>query len=335
MALIDYHNKVIYWDEVNWQWLPFLRIERSGNCYLVKEGIRIPVNSAEEIIKALKDFDFFISTLQSLGFTEISQGCFLYKGKLYQVSKPNSSVLTLLATITESSKTWVSKQINGKGVLSKEFVDDLVLKTSKILFRGKLYRSYNTLAKDVGLSSGHIYNCLAEGKTLEEIIDEHENNFVTDHKGDKFPSIVDMCKHWGISKNAYYRRLSRGWSLEKALSFPIKKVRKSKSYVDFNGNVFTSASSLAKEYGVSFRVITRLLDKGKTAEEITRFLSKRTKGEFMYEDHLGNKYPTYSKMAEAYGINTRLFATRRNRGWTIEEALTKPSKVKKNSNSQK
>lgn len=144
-----------------------------------------------------------------------------------------------------------------------------------------------------------------------------------------------MCKHWGISKNAYYRRLSRGWSLEKALSSPIKRVRKSKSYVDFNGNVFTSVSSLAKEYGVSFRVITRLLDKGKTAEEITHFLSKRTKGEFMYEDHLGNKYPTYSKMAEAYGINTRLFATRRNRGWTIEEALTKPSKVKKNSNSQK
>lgn len=131
MALLDQQNKVIYWDEVNWKWLPFVRIERSGNCYLVKEGTRTPVNSAEEVIKVLTDFDFFISTLQSLGITEISQGCFLYNGKLYQVSKPNSSVLTLLATITESSKTWVSKQINGKGVLSKEFVDDLVLKTSK------------------------------------------------------------------------------------------------------------------------------------------------------------------------------------------------------------
>lgn len=26
MALIDNQNKVVYWDEVNWQWLPFVKI---------------------------------------------------------------------------------------------------------------------------------------------------------------------------------------------------------------------------------------------------------------------------------------------------------------------
>lgn len=322
MPLIDIQNKVIYWDEVNWSWLPFIKTERSGNCYFVRDGVRTPVNSSKDVLKLLKSLEFIVSPLQGLGFTEVSRGCFLYKNRLYQVNKQKSSILTLLATITESSKTWVSKQISGKGVLSKNFVDDLVLKKSKILFRGKLYSSYNTLAKAVGLSSGYIYNCLSEGKTIEEIVDGYESNFVTDHKGDKFPSVVDMCKHWGISKNAYYRRLSRGWSLERVLSSPIKEVRKGTSYVDFMGNVFPSVSSLAKEYGVSISVITRLLNEGKTTEELTYFLSKRLEGEFMYEDHLGNKFPSYSKMAEAYGINARLFATRRNRGWTIEEALT-------------
>lgn len=322
MPLIDVQNKVIYWDEVNWSWLPFIRTERSGNCYFVKEGIRTPVNSSEDALNLLNDFEFLISPLQSLGFTEVSQCCFLYKNRLYQVNKQKSSILTLLATITDSSKTWVSKQISGKGVLSKEFVDDLVVKKSKIPFRGKLYSSYNTLAKAVGLSSGYIYNCLSEGRTIEEIVDGHESSFVTDHKGDKFTSVVDMCKRWGISNDAYYRRLSRGWSLERTLSSPIKEVRKSTSYVDFKGNVFPSVSSLAKEYGVSISVVTRLLNEGKTTEEVTHFLSKRLRGEFMYEDHLGNKFLSYSKMAEAYGINARLFATRRKRGWTIEEALT-------------
>lgn len=317
MVLVDYNNKVIYWS-----WLPFIKTERSGNCYFVKDGIRAPVNSSEDVLNLLKSLEFLISPLQSLGFIEVSQGCFLYNGRLYQVNKQKSSFLTLLATITDSSKTWVSAQISGKGVLSKEFVDDLVLKKSKILFRGKLYSSYNTLAKAVGLSSGYIYNCLSEGKTIEEIVDAHESSFVTDHKGNKFTSVVDMCKYWGISKNAYYRRLSRGWSLERTLSSPIREVRKSISYMDFRGNVFPSVSSLAKEYGVSIRVVTRLLNKGKTIEEVTNFLSKRLEGAFMYEDHLGNKFPSYSKMAEAYGINARLFATRRKRGWTIEEALT-------------
>ena len=86
--------------------------------------------------------------------------------------------------------------------------------------------------------------------------------------------------------------------------------------------MFPSVSRLAKEYGVSISVVTRLLNEGKTTEKITYFLSKRLEGAFMYEDHLGNKFPSYSKMAEAYGINARLFATRRKRGWTIEEALT-------------
>lgn len=328
MPLTDVQNKVIYWDEVNWSWLPFIKTERSGNCYFVKDGVRTPVNSSEDILKLLKGLEFIVSPLQSLGFTEVSQGCFLYNNRLYQVNKQKSSILTLLATITGSSKTWVSKQISSKGVLSKKFVDDLVLKRSKIPFRGKLYSSYNTLAKAVGLSSGYVYNCLSEGKTIEEIVDGHESSFVTDHKGSKFTSVVAMCKHWGISKDAYYRRLSRGWSLERTLSSSIKEVRKSTSYIDFKGNVFPSVSSLAKEYGVSISVIIRLINKGKTTEELTYFLSKRLEGAFMYEDHLGNKFPSYSKMAETYGINARLFATRRKRGWTIEEALT--GKRKKN-----
>jgi len=26
MALIDKQNKIVYWDEVNWQWLPLLKL---------------------------------------------------------------------------------------------------------------------------------------------------------------------------------------------------------------------------------------------------------------------------------------------------------------------
>ena len=61
MALVDYQNKVIYWDEVNWKWLPYIRIEKSGNSYLGKRGSRLLVQSKDDAIKALGSIDFRVS----------------------------------------------------------------------------------------------------------------------------------------------------------------------------------------------------------------------------------------------------------------------------------
>lgn len=96
MALVDYINKVIYWDEVNWKWLPYLRIEKSGNSYLGKRGSRLLVQSKDDAIKALKSIDFRVSPLKELGLTEVSSGCFMYKGRLYQLDNKRPSIIILL-----------------------------------------------------------------------------------------------------------------------------------------------------------------------------------------------------------------------------------------------
>ena len=92
MALIDNQNKVIYWDEVNWQWLPYVSIEGSGVCYLRKNNKRFPIKCGVDAINILKSFGFCFSPMQNLGVIEISRGCFLYKDKLYPIGISNTTI---------------------------------------------------------------------------------------------------------------------------------------------------------------------------------------------------------------------------------------------------
>jgi hypothetical protein len=43
-------------------------------------------------------------------------------------------------------------------------------------------------------------------------------------------------------------------------------------------------------------------------------------------DHLGNKYPTISKMCESYNIPIYTYENRIGNSWSLEKALTTPLK---------
>lgn len=242
MALLDMQNKVIYWDEVNWQWLPNMRQERSKNFFLIKGNKRFSVKSSEDTINLLRGFNYSIASIQSLGFIEVSRCCFLYNGRLYKLSNTNPSILSFLSYITGEPKHRLSAQIQGKEVLTKEFIDDLIFgsvsnrsaytpKSKKKLnytYKGKLYKSYVSLAKEVGISSVHLYRGLTSGKSLEETVRYYKSKVVNfnDHLGNSFPSLGAMCKYWGISKTVYHGRIRRGWSLERTLTSPVRLISK-------------------------------------------------------------------------------------------------------------
>ena len=86
MALLDYGNKVIYWDEVNWQWLPYLRSRGSKDSkvfYLSYRGTKRRVHSSEDILRFLTNVGYSLQPLAKLGITELYLGCYLYNGKVY------------------------------------------------------------------------------------------------------------------------------------------------------------------------------------------------------------------------------------------------------------
>lgn len=323
MSLVDFQNKVIYWDEVNWQWLPFVNLRTSGNYYFVKDGKGTLVTCADDVVRLLTELGFQLSLIQNLGVLEISRSTFLYNCRVYTLSNTNPSLSTLISNISGMSKSWSTRNLATRGVISKNQFSRLVVGITKgVEYNGKVYSSHASLAKELGISHAHISRKLSKGMSIKEIVDEYNSKYVTDHLGNKFNTRKEMLKHWGISPTSYQDRLNRGWSMEKSLTTPIKKKRIPQEYTDFKGNVFPTATSMAKEYGVSLVTLLKLLDKGKTPEEATYLLSQRDSKRGNYEDHLGVKFSSRAKMFEAYGVNSATFYKRMENGWSLEEALT-------------
>ena len=229
MGLVDYSNKVIYWDEVNWQWLPFVQIhvrKTKVSLILQYKGVRISVHSKKEVIDFLGSKGFILTPISNLGILEVSLGSYLYNGNIYNQDgvRPIKSLPVLLSVISEKSKQLMFKNLEGVGVLSKEQLERIVSKGKCIEFRGKVYKSYSELSRDYGFSIAYLSKWLSKGMSLEEIVNNYKGKkAVVDHLGNKYSCLGDMLNSWGISLKSYKSRLSSGWSLEKNLTTPTEE----------------------------------------------------------------------------------------------------------------
>lgn len=329
MALIDNQNKVIYWDEVNWQWLPFVTAKVAGaNVYfrLQYNGTRTKVSSKEEVINFLLSKGYIFSPISNLGITEISLGCYLYKGIVYYRDKGNAikNLSGLLSIISGKSSDTISLYLKGKGVLYEEVLENMFNKKDcSIKFKGKVYSSYSKLAKEFGFSVDYLYKGLSKGLGLEEIISNYKSRWViVDHLGTEYSCVGEMLDTWGITPKAYRYRKSVGWSLEKILTTPVKRSSITKECVDFNGKIFPSMELMAKEYGVTQTSILNHMKGGKTpAEALKHILGSETSIKKV-SDHLGNSFPSQAKMVEYWKVHYPTFRYRMRKGWSLEEALT-------------
>ena len=57
-------------------------------------------------------------------------------------------------------------------------------------------------------------------KALTTPLRYNSNIACYDHQGEWFKSKSHMCDHWGIGRKLFDYRISRGWSLEDALTKP-------------------------------------------------------------------------------------------------------------------
>ena len=328
MALIDNQNKVIYWDEVNWQWLPFVVIKNNKtNASLVLQTADryITVNSKEEVLTFLKGRGYTLVSISNIGITEVSSGCYLYEGRVYKKEKGLTlkSLSKLLSIISEKSLQAINHKLVGVGILSKEQVKDIASKKVVIEFDGKFYSSYAKLAKDYGFSPSYLSKWLSKGMSLEEIISKYKpNNIVVDHLGVEYSCLEEMLNKWGITLKAYKDRKERRWSLKRILTTPLKSTQVAKECVDFNGRVFPSMKAMAIEYGINPTNILYHVKKGKTPAEALKHLLTEGKARRTVKDHLGNSFSSNTEMAFHWKVNPRTFRGRINLGWTIEEALT-------------
>ena len=151
-----------------------------------------------------------------------------------------------------------------------------------------------------------------------------------DHLGNEFPNKTAMCKHYGINRTTFDKRMNeKHMSLEETLTTPVRK-QKPIPCKDHLGNEFPSKSAMCKHYGIDKKTYVDRIEKRHMSlkDALTTPVKKQHNGPC--KDHMGNKFPSITAMCKHYGIGIDTFNKRINeKHMSLEDALTTPVKKQK------
>lgn len=196
---------------------------------------------------------------------------------------------------------------------------------------GNKFESLSAMARYWDISDSTLNSRLAKGISVEQALTyttedmKRLNTECKDHLGNTYQSKNAMCQAYGIDRQVYFGRIAIGWSVKDALTTPINaQPANSKIIKDHTGQEFKSISDMCKKWNIGRSTYNARIKQGWTIEKaLTTKAKKIDIIQKEHKDHLGNTYPSLTKMCEHYGITHYTFHTRVNKlGWSVEKALT-------------
>lgn len=340
MGLVDRQNKIIYWDEVHWQWLPYVRKTR---IIIDKYNIPFSIDNYQKIIK--ETHNYTLKPINEINCAELGKDEILnlssgniikYRNGPTKIIKYNGASYVGAKDLYKSSKikrasfsvfcTRISKNWPIEKALATPNKKALITPVRRAIVSdhlGNTYRSKTEMAKAYGLKRSTLIARLQKGWPLKKALTTPLLTSTQDHLGNTFKTETEMAKAYEIPRAVLKSRLHEyGWPLEKSLTTPVK----STAVKDHLGNVYQSKTEMAKAYGITRAVLNQRLnklnwplEKALTTPNINNEIANT-----QVKDHLGNIYKSQAQMARAYGIRPSTFKHRKQRGWSLERALTTP-----------
>lgn len=127
-------------------------------------------------------------------------------------------------------------------------------------FHGVKYMTYR-YRKNRGYSMEECLSIDAKPKHFKIVNNYQDTNKkeCTDHIGQKFNSVKEMCEFWGVTQDLYCQRLKRGKKLQEALEG---------SYVlDHKGNKFKSKKEMCEFWKINYETYVKRVRKGYRLED--------------------------------------------------------------------
>lgn len=87
---------------------------------------------------------------------------------------------------------------------------------------GQTFKSTLEMCRAHGVTYDQFLYRVNKGCSIAECLNSHSNRTrntpAVDHYGNAYKSISEMCRHYGVLKNTFSTRLSRGWSIRESLT---------------------------------------------------------------------------------------------------------------------
>lgn len=211
---------------------------------------------------------------------------------------------------------------------------------------GAEYPTCKAMCEAWGIDPNTYSARIANGWSVEEALTGNRDYKAgpkpcTDHTGQTFSSIAEMCSAWHVRYSAYTSRIAKGWTIEEALTRPVLKqkpedktakpnapqkkaasVRRSahidRTITDHTGQTFSSLTAMCEAWGISKSAYDYRIKRGWSIERSLTTPVEQTS----CQDHTGREFPTKRAMCKAWGVKHDTYFLRVKKGWTVEEALT-------------
>lgn len=146
---------------------------------------------------------------------------------------------------------------------------------------GNEFHSKAAMCKHYNIDRTTYNGRIANGWSVEEALTGNREGKCgpkpyTDHKGNEFPSIAEMCRAWDVGYDTYTRRVRNGYTLEEALTGKREGKCGSKPCTDHEGNEYPSVNAMCKAWTVDYSVFKCRRRRGWTLEKaLTTPIKKR------------------------------------------------------------
>lgn len=133
-------------------------------------------------------------------------------------------------------------------------------------FKGNSFDNLKAMCEHYNVSYSIYKARIKQGMSMEEALTKpvrkaRKKEEYTDHLGQKFNSLGNMCKHWGLHLQTYDSRMAQGWSLKDILETPVNGIGK-KQITDHLGKTHESIVAMCKYWNMPIKLISSRLSYG-------------------------------------------------------------------------
>ena len=143
--------------------------------------------------------------------------------------------------------------------------------------------------------------------------------YQVEYKGVVYRSLKGLACALGVNYALLRARFINGWSLDKAITTPVRRSSPPTPCKDHLGNEHANISAMAKAWGMGAEVLRARLSTGWGLEAA---LTVQPEDVRKCKDHIGKVHKSFTAMAKAWGLNLHTLNARLENGWSLERALT-------------
>lgn len=132
-------------------------------------------------------------------------------------------------------------------------------KNKKLFLWGKQYQSLSEIAQTFGLNASCLCTRYRATKELEEIVKDLLEKETIFYKGIEYSGLTELSVAHGFDVIRVWDRLKYGFSLDRALTQPIRELNRPELEVEYQGEKFPNKSCLFRYLGISSSCIYEMM----------------------------------------------------------------------------